>query len=568
MSDQKIFRDTLVNMGLVDEEELEIALKEQRETGERLGDILVKLGYISREDFTKALASHFGLVSIQLKDYNPSKDVINLVPPTIARKYKLLPLKRKGDKLTVALADPLDFLAIENLEKIIGFKIEPLLAREQELENKLTQFYGVEEDTISTLLTEISESSISFAGVEEIDEEGVAEEAPMIRLVSMLILEAFRARASDIHVEPLANKLRIRYRIDGTLHEVQAPPKKLQGPVMSRIKILAGMDIAEKRLPQDGRILVNVMGKTLDLRVSALPGLHGESMVMRILDKSSLLMGLGELGFLPEDQKRWEDVIKSPNGIVLVTGPTGSGKTTTLYAVLNELNTPDRKIITVEDPVEYQLSGINQVQIKPQIDLTFANCLRSLLRQAPDIIMVGEIRDTETAKIAIRAALTGHLVFSTLHTNDAASAITRLIDMGIKPFLVSSSLQASMAQRLVRKVCDKCAEPYQPPQELLEMMIREMGEKIVKKANFRKGRGCEECNHTGFRGRIGIFELLVMSESLRDLVVEGIPSHRIREAARQEGMKCLREDGWIKACRGITTVDEVVKITQSDVMEE
>ena len=568
MSDQKIFRDTLVNMGLVDEEELEIALKEQRETGERLGDILVKLGYISREDFTKALASHFGLVSIQLKDYNPSKDVINLVPPTIARKYKLLPLKRKGDKLTVALADPLDFLAIENLEKIIGFKIEPLLAREQELENKLTQFYGVEEDTISTLLTEISESSISFAGVEEIDEEGVAEEAPMIRLVSMLILEAFRARASDIHVEPLANKLRIRYRIDGTLHEVQAPPKKLQGPVMSRIKILAGMDIAEKRLPQDGRILVNVMGKTLDLRVSALPGLHGESMVMRILDKSSLLMGLGELGFLPEDQKRWEDVIKSPNGIVLVTGPTGSGKTTTLYAVLNELNTPDRKIITVEDPVEYQLSGINQVQIKPQIDLTFANCLRSLLRQAPDIIMVGEIRDTETAKIAIRAALTGHLVFSTLHTNDAASAITRLIDMGIKPFLVSSSLQASMAQRLVRKVCDKCAEPYQPPQELLEMMIREMGEEIVKKANFRKGRGCEECNHTGFRGRIGIFELLVMSESLRDLVVEGIPSHRIREAARQEGMKCLREDGWIKACRGITTVDEVVKITQSDVMEE
>ena len=338
----------------------------------------------------------------------------------------------------------------------------------------------------------------------------------------MLIFEAFKVRASDIHVEPLSNRLRIRYRIDGILQEVQAPPKKIQPPIISRIKLLAGMKIEEKRLPQDGRILVTVMGKTLDLRVSALPGIHGESIVMRILDKSSLLLGLGELGFLGEDQKKWAEVIRTSNGIILVTGPTGSGKTTTLYAVLNELNTPDKKIITVEDPVEYQLSGINQVQVKPQIDLTFANVLRSMLRQAPDVILVGEIRDTETAEIAVRAALTGHLVFSTLHTNDSASALTRLIDMGIKPFLVSSSVQAVLAQRLVRTICNKCAEDYHPPEEILKMIEKEMGKEILKTATFRKGRGCEECNRTGYKGRIGIYELLIMSEKIRDLVMEEI----------------------------------------------
>jgi type IV pilus assembly protein PilB len=565
--EQQVFRDTLVNMGLVNEEQLEVALKEQKETGDRLGDILVRLEFITREALTKALASHFSLVPISLKDYSPSKEIINMVPATIARRYKMIPLKLENNTLTVALADPLDFLSLDNLEKEIGHKINPLLAKEQEMESKLTQYYGVAEETLSTLVTEISESNLSIAGLEDMPEEEVAEDAPIIKFVSMLILEAFKMRASDIHVEPLSNRLRIRYRIDGVLREAQAPPKKIQPPIISRIKLLAGMKIEEKRLPQDGRILVTVMGKTLDLRVSALPGIHGESMVMRILDKSSLLMGIGELGFLEDDKKRWEEVIRTVNGIILVTGPTGSGKTTTLYAVLNELNTPDKKIITVEDPVEYQLSGINQVQVKPQIDLTFANTLRSMLRQAPDVILVGEIRDTETAEIAVRAALTGHLVFSTLHTNDSASALTRLIDMGVKPFLVSSSVQAVMAQRLVRTICDKCAEDYRPPQEVLETIEKEMGKEILKKANFRKGKGCNECNKTGYKGRKGIFELLIMSEKIRELVMEKIASRQIRDLAREEGMRYLREDGWIKACKGITTVEEVIKITQSDVIE-
>ncbi len=564
--EQRVFRDTLVNMGLVNEEQLEVALKEQQETGDRLGDILVRLEFISREALTKALASHFGLSPINLKEYNPPKKVINLVPATIARRYKLLPLKLDNEILTIALADPLDFLALDNLEKTIGYKINPVLAREQDMEAKLTQHYGVTEEALSTLVTEISESNLSIAGLEEAEEEET-EDAPIIRFVSMLIFEAFKMRASDIHVEPMSNRLRIRYRIDGELQEVQAPPKKIQPPIISRIKLLAGMKIEEKRLPQDGRILVTVMGKTLDLRVSALPGIYGESVVMRILDKSSLLLGLGELGFLGEDQKKWVEVIKTTNGIILVTGPTGSGKTTTLYAVLNELNTPDKKIITVEDPVEYQLSGINQVQVKPQIDLTFANVLRSMLRQAPDVILVGEIRDSETAEIAVRAALTGHLVFSTLHTNDSASALTRLIDMGIKPFLVSSSIQAVLAQRLVRTICKKCAEDYRPSEEILKMIEQEMGKEILKTATFKKGRGCGECNNTGYRGRIGIYELLIMSDKIRELVMEEIVARQIRDLAQQEGMKLLREDGWLKACKGITTIEEVISTTQSDIVD-
>lgn len=565
--EQQVFRDTLVNMGLVNNEQLEVALKEQKETGDRLADILVRLEFISKEALTKALASHFGLAPINLKDYNPHKRVINVVPATIARRYKLLPLKLENGILTVALADPLDFLSLDNLENTLGYKINPLLAKEQEMEVKLTQYYGVTEEALNTLVTEISESNLSIAGLEEVGKEDTEEDAPIIKFVSMLIFEAFKMRASDIHVEPLSSRLRIRYRIDGILQEVQAPPKKIQPPIISRIKLLAGMKIEEKRLPQDGRILVTVMGKTLDLRVSALPGIHGESVVMRILDKSSLLLGLEELGFLEENQKSWKEVIQIANGIILVTGPTGSGKTTTLYAVLNELNTPDKKIITVEDPVEYLLSGINQVQVRPQIDLTFANTLRSMLRQAPDVILVGEIRDTETAEIAVRAALTGHLVFSTLHTNDAASALTRLIDMGIKPFLVSSSIQAIMAQRLVRTVCSNCSENYHPPEEVLQVIEKEMGKEILKKANFRKGKGCNECNNTGYKGRLGIFELLIMSEKIRELVMEGLLSHQIKDLAHQKGMKLLREDGWIKACRGMTTVEEIITITQSDVVD-
>ncbi len=565
--EQELWKEILVNIGLVTEEQLEFALREQEETGERLSDVLVKMGYISREDLTKALSVHFGLVPVKISDYHPDSDVIAKVPAPIARKHKIIPLELKDGVLTVALSDPLDFLGLDNLERMIGCKIKAVLASEREVNQYLNRFYGVEEETIDTVLEELTEQDISFAEgtATEVEEVELAEEAPIIRLVSLLILEAFRARASDIHVEPLANRLRIRYRIDGVLHEVPAPPKRLEGAVISRIKILAGMDIAEKRLPQDGRIMVNVLGRQLDLRVSSLPGIHGESVVMRILDKSSLLYGLTELGFLEEDLDRWQRVINLPNGIILVTGPTGSGKTTTLYAVLNQLNLPDRKIITIEDPVEYQLSGINQLQVKPQIGLTFSSALRSILRQAPDVIMVGEIRDTETAEIAIRAALTGHLVFSTLHTNDAAGAVTRLIDMGIKPFLVASAVQAVLAQRLVRKVCPKCQEPVTPPDEVLREVEAVMG--TLEGANFVKGRGCSECNMTGYRGRTGIFELLVVSENIRRMILQRATSYEIREMARQEGMKLLREDGWVKAYRGITTVEEVIRVTQQDVVE-
>ncbi len=563
--EQELWKDILVNIGLVTEEQLEFALREQEETGERLSDVLVRLGYISREDLTQALSAHFGLVPVKLSEYNPTPDVIARIPPPVARKFKIVPLKFENDVLTVAVSDPLDFLGLGNLEKILGVKLDAVLASEREIDQAINRFYGVEEETIDTILEELTEQDISFAdtAAEAVEEAELAEEAPIIRLVSLLILEAFRSRASDIHVEPMANRLRIRYRIDGVLHEVPAPPKRLEGAVISRIKILAGMDIAEKRLPQDGRIMVNVLGRQLDLRVSSLPGIHGESVVMRILDKSSLLLGITELGFLEEDLERWKRVISQPNGIVLVTGPTGSGKTTTLYAVLNELNLPDRKIITIEDPVEYQISGINQLQVKPQIGLTFAASLRSILRQSPDIIMVGEIRDTETSEIAVRAAITGHLVFSTLHTNDAAGAVTRLIDMGIKPFLVASALQAVMAQRLVRKICKKCAEPI----EIEEPILKEIEEVVgtLDGANFLRGKGCPECNMTGYRGRTAIFELLVVSENVRKLILQRATSYEIRELARTEGMKLLREDGWIKVYRGITTPEEVIRITQQDI---
>ncbi|MCD6219448.1 type II secretion system ATPase GspE [Candidatus Calescamantes bacterium] len=565
--EQEIWKDILVNIGLVTEEQLSFALREQDETGEKLSDVLVRMGYISREDLTRALSAHFGLIPVKLSEYHPTEDVIARVPPSMARKYKIIPLEFKDGVLTIAVSDPLDFLSIDSLEKVLGVKLKAVLTSDREIEQAISRYYGVEEETIDTILEELTEQDISFAeGVaQETEEVELAEEAPIIRLVSLLILEAFRSRASDIHVEPMANRLRIRYRIDGILHEVPAPPKRLEGAVISRIKILSGMDIAEKRLPQDGRIMVNVLGRHLDLRVSSLPGIHGESVVMRILDKSSLLLGITELGFLEEDLERWKRVISLPNGIILVTGPTGSGKTTTLYAVLNELNLPDRKIITIEDPVEYQLSGINQLQVKPQIGLTFASSLRSILRQSPDIIMVGEIRDTETAEIAVRAALTGHLVFSTLHTNDAAGAVTRLIDMGIKPFLVASAVQAVMAQRLVRKVCPKCTEPYTPDPSILKEIERAVG--TLDGANFVKGKGCPECNMTGYRGRIAIFELLVISEELRRLILSRATSFEIRELARSQGMKLLREDGWIKVYRGITTVEEVLRVTQQDVVE-
>ncbi len=563
---RKFLGEILQDIGLITKDKLETALTEQRRTGERLGSILIKLGYLNSESLYKALALQFGLEVISVSEYDVTQEVTDKVPSAVARKHKIIPLKFENNTLTIAMASPLNLLALDNLKIILNCEIEGLLATEEDIESSIEKYYGVREETIDDMLQELSEQDVSFVGGETAEEEGegLSDEAPVIKLVGLLILEALRSRASDIHIEPLEERFRVRYRVDGVLQEVPAPPKRMEKAVISRIKIMSGMNIAEKRLPQDGKIRLSLLGKDIDLRVSALPAMHGESIVLRILDKSSLLLGMGELGFLKDDVKKFESLIASPNGIILVTGPTGSGKTTTLYAALNKINQPDRKLITVEEPVEYQLAGINQVNVKSEIGLTFARVLRSMLRQSPDIIMVGEIRDGETAEIAIRSALTGHLVFSTLHTNDAPSAVTRLIDMGIKPFLVASSIQAVLAQRLVRAICPECKSPYTPRKDEILQLEKSFKKKNIGKIQFYKGKGCSKCSQTGYKGRIGIFELLVLSSEIRTLIIQRTSSAKIREAACKLGMKTLRQDGWEKAVMGVTTLSEIERVTQKD----
>ncbi len=555
--------EILIEQGLIDEKKLQEALEEQKNSGEALGRILLRNGYIGADNLCKSLAAQFDMEIVRLSDYQIDKEIIDKIPAALARRHRILPLKMDNNVLTFVIADPLSFPVLDNLRVMLGCEVKGVLAPEDEMTRFLDRYYGTGEESIETMIQDISERDITFVGAEEEKPgEEVEDEAPVIKLVSLLILEAFRSRASDIHLEPLPNRFRVRYRVDGICYEVPAPPKRLQGSIISRVKIMAGIDIAERRLPQDGRIKLNLMGKEVDLRVSTLPTLHGESVVLRILDKSSLLLDLSDLGFLSEDEDAFEELLSLPNGIILVTGPTGSGKTTTLYACLNKINQPDKKLISVEEPVEYQLSGINQTQVRPEIGLTFARVLREILRQAPDIIMVGEIRDRETAEIAIRAALTGHLVLSTLHTNDAPSAMTRLIDIGVKPFLVSSSIQGIMAQRLVRVICPACKEPYQPPND--ELMEIGLSQEDVAGLKFYRGKGCSECNQLGYRGRQGIFEVLVVSDPIRNLVLKRASSTEIREKARSLGMRTLREDGWQKVFKGITTVAEVVRVTQMD----
>ncbi|MBN2191074.1 MAG: type II secretion system ATPase GspE [Candidatus Aureabacteria bacterium] len=555
----------LMDVGLVDEGSVEKAKDHSVKTGKSFQEALVELGLCKEIDILKALAVQFGMEFIQLSDIDIPKDIIKLIPPETAKKYKIVPIKKKGDTITVALAEPTDADIFDNLSFILKCNIEGVVATKEEILAALDKYYGVTEETVDKMIAELSEGDITFLDekTRNVEEEGVAEEAPVIKLVSLLILEAFKMRSSDIHLEPLERKFRVRYRIDGVLHEMQSPPKRLQGSIISRIKIMSNMSIAEKRLPQDGRIKINLMGKEIDLRVSSLPANHGESVVLRLLDKSSLLLGLSELGFFADDQETFEDLITLPNGILLITGPTGSGKTTTLYGALNYINRPDRKIITVEDPVEYMLSGINQVQVNEDIGLTFANVLRSILRQAPNVIMIGEIRDIETANIAVQAALTGHLVFSTLHTNDASGAITRLIDQGVKPFLVASSVQAILAQRLVRKICNACKQEYKPGE--YEISAAKLDPEKIKDVKFYKGVGCSECNNTGYKGRIGIYELLVVNDEIRKMIYQKCTSGVIRQKAREIGMRTLREDGIRKALGGITTLDEVFRITQMDI---
>ena len=530
--------------------------------------VLVNEHGFSTKVAAKLLADEFGMPMIDMSEVRPSGELMALLPRNLAVKYTAFPVSKDQNSIRIAIGDPLDVDAIDSLSHYLKTTVEPVIAPTDEIKAHIDRFYGKEEESLDKLLGDIAASGIDVDAITGIapgadaGTEGGEDDAPIIKLVYQIILDAITRRASDIHLEPLEKRFRVRYRIDGVLVEVDNPPKRLQLAMISRVKIMANISIAEKRIPQDGRIQVNLGKKTIDLRVSSLPTAHGESIVMRILDKEGLQLGLPELGFLSDDQATMERIISMPDGLFLVTGPTGSGKTTTLYSCLHYINKPDRKLITVEDPVEYQLSGVNQVPVRHEVGMTFANALRSMLRQAPNIIMVGEIRDLETAEIAINASLTGHMVFSTLHTNDAPGAVTRMIDIGVKPFLVSTSLRAVMAQRLTRKICPKCKRPYTPdPRELRSLNIT--AQQAVN-ANFAKGAGCENCHGTGYRGRAGIFEIFVVNDELERLIYENVGTSRLRDKARSLGMRTMREDGLRKVLSGMTTIEEVVSITVGD----
>ena len=559
--------ETLTEMGVVTDEERALAEDEAMSSGEGVVDTLITKGVLMTIQVSQAKAAQFGAEFVEIAEQTIEDDVISSVPRSVAHQYKVVPLYHDDLSVTVAMSDPSDLDAIDALGQALNKEVKISVADEDEIEDALKQYYGAaKDDSVSKLIQDITEGDvqISTLGEVSVEDDGGAVDAdtPIIKLVNTMIVEAFRMGASDIHLEPLAARFRMRYRIDGVCHEQKSPPRRLQAAVISRLKIMSEMDIAEKRVPQDGRIQANVGGKSIDLRVSCLPTTHGESIVMRLLDKEGLKLGLGQLGFLTDDQQTFEKLIQLPDGILLVTGPTGSGKTTTLYSCLNYINKPDRKIITVEDPVEYLLEGINQVQVNTAVDLTFANALRAMLRQAPNVVMLGEIRDYETASIAINASLTGHLVFSTLHTNDAPSAVTRLMDIGVKPFLIASATRCLMAQRLVRKICQKCEAPATPDNSDLLALGLDPGQ--IKDPNFKAGKGCDKCNGTGHKGRFGLFEVFVVDDESRKMIVNQVTNTELRKRAREVGMRTLREDGARKAVAGMTTANEVLRVTVGD----
>jgi general secretion pathway protein E/type IV pilus assembly protein PilB len=561
--------DMLVDLGFVGSQQLIPLRTEAESAGVGLVDLMLANNVVRPADVTQAKAAHFGAEVVNLNEIQIQDDVIALIPRHIARKYRVVPVFKHGDNLTIALADPSDLETIDTLSHLLTAEISVQVADETDIEAALNKYYGgekkgiAEDSRFKDVIQELTEEHVQANLTAAADGAPVQADAPLIKLVNQLIIDAFKLRASDIHIEPLEKTLRLRYRIDGVMQEMKSPPKRLQAAIVARLKIQSNMSIAEHRIPQDGRIQAQVGNKLIDLRVSCLPTSHGESIVMRILDKEGLRLGLPELGFFTDDQQTFERLIGLPDGILLVTGPTGSGKTTTLYSCLHFINRPDRKIITVEDPVEYILAGINQVQVNETVGLTFSTALRSILRQAPNVVMIGEIRDIETASIAINASLTGHLVFSTLHTNDAPSAVTRLIDIGVKPFLVASSTRALMAQRLVRKVCKQCGAPSMPNE--VELRSLNLDAETIKNANFMKGKGCSNCSGTGCRGRFGIFEIFVIDDEARKLIYEKVPSSFLRARAREMGMRTLREDGIRKVLAGLTTPEEVIRATVGDV---
>lgn len=560
--------ETLLNSGMIDRAIAEKVTFLVDQKGMSVVDVLEESGMITAEEITRCMAEQYGMETVSLRELDVDQEVIDCIPAEVARRYTVLPVWKRGNELTIAISDPQDLDTIDSLRYSLPYDVVPVVAPLKEIKSAINLFYAGGGGRAGSALQELTEATIAGIAADETrelfgdSEEVTEEDAPIIKLVSLIIIEAFRKRASDIHIEPMEHRLRVRYRIDGVLQEMDSPPRRLQAAILQRIKIMSNMKIAEKRVCQDGRIQISVMGRDLDLRVSAVPTNHGESIVMRILDKESLRLGLPELGFFTDDQQTFRSMIGMADGIVLVTGPTGSGKTTTLYSCLNEINKPDRKIITVEDPVEYQLSGINQVHVRADIGLTFGAALRSILRQAPNIIMIGEIRDLETAEIAVNASLTGHLVFSTLHTNDAPSAITRLIDIGVKPFLVASSVRGIMAQRLVRKICSKCAETYRPT----DRELRSLGPLAAQVENLEltRGTGCPNCSYSGYSGRIGIFEIFAITEEVQHMIYGGVESGELRRKARELGMRTLREDGLRKVIAGQTTLEEVFRVTMGD----
>ncbi len=531
----------------------------------KLIDLIVDKRYCKYEDITYLLSQEFNIPLISLQDIRVDESVLKLLPQDILRKYNVFPISSSGGQLELAISDPMDMDSVDDISHMLNMSVDLRLASPEEIKRAIDDHFGVNAygDVFGEEIAGQNSSAAAGNTLATGNEAGVSEEeAPIIRYVHKLITEAVKRRASDIHLEPLEKRFRIRYRIDGVLIEVENPPKRLQPSIISRLKLMANISIAEKRVPQDGRIQITFNNKEIDLRVSSLPTVYGESIVMRILDKEGLRLGLPELGFFSDDQAVFERIVGMADGIFLVTGPTGSGKSTTLYSALNFLNHPDRKIITVEDPVEYQMTGINQVQVRREVGMTFAAALRSMLRQAPNIIMIGEIRDLETAEIAINASLTGHMVFSTLHTNDAPSAVTRLVDIGVKPFLVSASLRAALAQRLVRKICTNCKSVYAPdPRTLQAIGINEIE---AAKITFYHGDGCPKCNGIGFKGRMGIFEIFIVNEELQQMIYEGRTLVELRTKARELGMRSMREDGIRKVGGGLTTADEVLKVTMNE----
>jgi type IV pilus assembly protein PilB len=555
----------LQDVGLVTRPQIESA-RLRLNGADNVVDLLIDDGTVSDMDVSRALAAQAHMDWIDISSIVIPPQIINQIRGEEARRFKVIPVTFGETGLVVAIGNPLDIDTIDSLGFLLQRELELVCTSPKKIREALIKYYGTADEAADVLQEKIGEDidlgleigdGSGTTGVDEAD-------APIIRLVSMLLIEAHRAGASDIHLEPLDKKFRVRFRIDGVLQEMQAPPKRLQSAIISRLKIMTGsMSIAEKRLPQDGRIQVKIKKKPIDLRVSTIPTNHGESVVMRVLDKSSLKLGLPELGFFSDDQEIFERLIKLPDGILLVTGPTGSGKTTTLYSCLHYINKPDRKIITVEEPIEYQMNGINQVPVNPEIGMTFPAALRSILRQAPNIIMIGEIRDLETASIATNASLTGHLVFSTLHTNDAPSAVARLIDIGVQPFLVASSVRAMMAQRLVRRLCNNCKQPAELTETELRALRIEPGQ--LQEAQVMKPVGCEQCRQIGYKGRMGIFEIFVIDDEVRHMINKRSSTLMLRQRARELGMRTLREDGVRKVLAGLTSAEEVISITIGDV---